>query len=143
MSTEHSDDPVRLAADLAEDFLDTLIDNLRAEITAGAPATVETLADQIMDHIEAMPIVRFDPHFMPLMTSILATVAIQRLAYREEGLVPTDEQERVLVAIAQATGGVGAGSISTPDLASTLNMTTDEVVRHARALARLGMIEQM
>jgi len=118
-------------------------DYVRAQITAGTPATVETLTDQIMHHIEASPIVQRDPSFMPLMTAILAVVAVQRLAYREEGLTPTDEQCRVLVAIADAAEGAGAVSISTPESARTLDMTCDEVCRHARALARLGMIDQM
>ena len=37
VNTESDHDPVRLAADNAEDFLDTLIDNLRAKITNGTP----------------------------------------------------------------------------------------------------------
>ena len=143
MSTESDHDPVRQAADNAEDFLDTLIDNLRAQIAAGTPTTVATLTDQIMDHIEASPVVQRDPLFMPLMTSVLTAVAVQRLAYREEGLTPTDEQSRVLVAIAEASMGAGVVSISTPELARTLDMACDEVCRHARALARLGMIDQM
>ena len=143
MNTESDHDPVRLAADNAEDFLDTLIDNLRAQIAAGNPTTVETLTDEIMDHIEASLIVQRDPSFMPLMTAILAAVAIQRLAYREEGFTPTDDQCRVLRAIAEASQGVWAGCFSIPELASELDMTCDEVSRHARALARLGMIDQM
>ena len=143
MNTESYNDPVRQAADNAEDTLDALIDNLRAKIASGTLATVETLADQIMDDVGAIPLVRCDPHWMLLMTAILAAVAVQRLAYREEGLTPTDEQCRVLVAIADASEGAGAVSISTPELARTLDMTCDEVCRHARALARLGMIEQM
>jgi hypothetical protein len=118
-------------------------DYIRIRIIAGTPATVETLTDQIMDHIEASPVVQRDPLFMPLMTAILAVAAVQRLAYREEGLTPTDEQSRVLVAIAEASMDAGAVSISTPELARTLDMTCDEGCRHARALARLGMIEQM
>ena len=143
VNTESNDDPVRLAADNAEDFLDTLIDNLRAQIAAGTPTTVATLTDQIMDHIEASPVVQRDPLFMPLMTLVLAAVAVQRLAYREEGLTPTDDQCRVLRAIAEASRGVWAGCFSIPELASKLDMTCDEVSRHARALARLGMVEQM
>ena len=143
MNTESDHDPVRLAADNAEDFLDTLIDNLRAQIAAGNPTTVETLTDEIMDHFEASPVVQRDPSFMPLMTAILAVVAVQRLAYREEGLTPTDDQCRVLRAMAEASQGVWAGSFCTAQFASDLDMTPDEVCRHARALARLGMIEQM
>ena len=143
MNTESDHDPVRLAADNAEDFLDTLIDNLRVQIAAGTPTTVEALTDQIMDHFEASPIVQCDPSFMPLMTSILAVVAVQRLAYREEGLTPTDDQCRVLRAMAEASQGVWAGSFCTAQFASDLDMTPDEVCRHARALARLGMIDQM
>lgn len=37
LNTESDHDPVRLAADNAEDFLDTLIDNLRAKIANGTP----------------------------------------------------------------------------------------------------------
>lgn len=106
MNTESDHDPVRLAADNAEDFLDTLIDNLRAQIAAGTQTTVEALTDQIMDHFEASPTVQRDPSFMPLMTAILAVVAVQRLAYREEGLTPTDDQCRVLRAMAEASQGV-------------------------------------
>ena len=143
MNTESNDDPVRLGADNAEDFLDTLIDNLRAQIAADTPTTVEALTDQIMDHFEASPIVQRDPSFMPLMTAILAVVAVQRLAYREEGLTPTVDQCRVMIAIDDASKGAGAVSISPPELARTLDMTCDEVCRHVRALARLGMIDQM
>ena len=96
-----------------------------------------------MDHIEGMPIVQRDPLFMPLMTSILAAVAVQRLAYREEGLEPTDDQTRVLIAIAKATECVGAASFSIPKLASDLNMTCGEVNRHSRALVRLGKLERL
>lgn len=143
MSTENDHDPVRQAADNAEDFLDTLIDNLRAQIAAGTPTTFEVLTDQIMDHTAASPIVQRASSFMPLMTAILAVVAVQRLAYREEGLTPTVDQCRVMIAIDDASKGAGAVSISTPELACTLDMTCDEVCRHVRALARLGMIDQM
>ena len=143
MNTERNDDPVRAAAENAEIFLDTLIDRLRAEITARRPTSVESLTDQIMDHLEALPIVERDPQWMPLMASILAAVAVQRLAYREEGLAPTDDQSRVLVAIAEATPGVWGGSLSITKLATELDMTPDEVCRHARALTRLGMLERM
>jgi hypothetical protein len=96
-----------------------------------------------MDHFEASLIVQRDPAFMPLMTSVLAVVAVQRLAYREEGLTLTKDQERVLIAMAEASQGVWAGSFCTAQFASDLDMTPDEVCRHARALARLGMIGQM
>lgn len=142
MTTERSYDPVDLATDDAEGFLDTLIDDLRQQIEAHKPATIDTLTDQIMDHLEAMPRVQRDPHWMPLMASILAAVAIQRLAYREEGPVPTDDQSRVLYAIAEATQGVRAASPSIPTLAAQLDMTYAEVRRHARALTRLGLLEQ-
>jgi hypothetical protein len=143
MDTENHDDSVDLAADNAEDYLDTLIDNLRDKIADRTPATVETLTDEIMDHLEAMPIVRQDPQWMPLMASMLAAVAAQRLAYREEGLTPTDDQTRVLAAMAKATDGVWAGSFWIPELARELNLTCHEVNRHTRALARLGMIENL
>ena len=60
MNTESDHDPVRLAADNAEDFLDTLIDNLRAQIAAGTPTTVATLTEQIMGHIDERPVVHRD-----------------------------------------------------------------------------------
>ena len=142
MTTENYDDPVDLAADGAEDLLDTLIDDLRQNIADRKPAKVESLTDAIMDHLEAMPIVQADPQWVPLMASMLAAVAVLRLAYREEGLTPTDNQSRVLIAIADATNGCG-GSLSIPDLAKQLDMTGDEVYRHARALTRLGLLEQM
>lgn len=142
MTINNYNDPVEVAADGAEDLLDTLIDDLRRKIAIRKPATVEALTDKIMDHLDATPLVQDDPQWMPLMASMLAAVATQRLAYREEGLVPTDDQSRVLIAIAEATGRCG-GSLSIPKLAVGLEMTTDEVYRHARALTRLGLLEQM
>ena len=142
MTIKNYDDPVEIAADDAEDFLDTLIDNLRAKIAARTPGTVESLTDEIMDYFEALPMVQRDPNWMPLMVAILAAVAVQRLAYREEGLTPTDDQTRVLIAIAEATGRCG-GCLSIPTLAAGLELTTDEVYRHARALTRIGMPERM
>jgi hypothetical protein len=142
MTIKDYNDPVEVAADDAEDFLDTLIDDLREKIAARKPTTVASLTDAIMDYFEALPLVQRDPHWMPLMVSILAGVAVQRLAYREEGLTPTDDQTRVLIAMAEATDRCG-GSISIPKLAAGLEMTTDEVYRHARALARLGLVERL
>ena len=142
LNTESHDDPGSVAADHAEDYLDALIDDLRDEIAAGAPSSVDALADKLMDHLEALPLVQRDPNWMPLMASILASVAIQRLAYRQEGLTPTEDQTRVLIAMAEATGGAG-GCFSIPELASKLKLTRDEVYRHARALARLGLVERL
>lgn len=142
MNTESHDDPVTVAADHAEDYLDALIDDLRDKIAAGAPSSVDALADKLMDHLEALPLVQRDPNWMPLMASILASVAIQRLAYRQEGLTPTEDQTRVLIAMAEATAGAG-GYISIPELAIKLKLTRDEVYRHARALARLGLVERL
>jgi hypothetical protein len=142
MNTENHNDPVDVAADNAEDFLDTLIDNLRAKIAAGSPSSVEALTDEMMDHLESMPIVQRDPHWMPLMATILAAVAVQRLAYREEGLTPTEDQIRVLRAMTEATKGAG-GFFSIPELASELKLTCEVVYRHARALARLGLVERL
>ena len=86
MTIKDYNDPVEIAADDAEDFLDTLIDSLRDNIAARTPATVDSLTDAIMDYFEALPLVQRDPYWMPLMVSILAAAAVRRLAYREEGL---------------------------------------------------------
>lgn len=142
MSTENHDPPYHEVCK-AEDFLDAAIDDVRAKVAAGTPPTTEALADEMMDYFEAMPIVRRDFFFMPLMASILAAVAVQRLAYREEGLEPTDDQSRVLMAIAEATKGVWVGSLLIPGLANQLDMTCDEIYRHTRALTRLGMLEEL
>lgn len=140
MDPQNTDDPIDVAAHNAEDVLDRLIDSLRVKIECRQPATVESLTDAIMDHFEALPLVQRDPQWMPLMVSIFAAVAVQRLAYREEGFTPTDNQTRVLIAIAEAADRCG-GFLSIPTLATQLEMTTDEVFRHARALVRLGMLE--
>ena len=65
MTIKNYDDPVEIAADDAEDFLGTLIDNLRAKIAARTPGTVESLTDEIMDYFEALPMVQRDPTGCP------------------------------------------------------------------------------
>lgn len=143
MDSDNSGDLFSLVAEDAEVLLDMLIDNLRIQIELRTPVKVETLTDEIMDHLGAMPIVRQDPQWIALMAALLAAQAVQRLAYREEGLTPTADQTRVLIAIAEATGVTGVGCFSIRELAEELDLTCDEVHRHTRALVRLGMLEQM